>query len=330
MFKVVFVIIGTLIGAGFASGQEIYSFFGIYGFNGLLGIIISSLLMGIIIYKTLKIIKYNDISTYKDFLERILGEKISKNKYLKNSILCIVNIFLLISFFIMVAGFAAFFKQEIGISTIYGAILISVLLLITFSKNINGVIKINNLLIPILIISFLILGIKKTESIETISISYNLKWLFSSMLYASYNSIVLIPILIDLKKYIINEKKISLITGMLISILSIIIYYILYSNINFIQNVEIPIVHIAGTLGNISKIVYGIMVLVAIFTSAVSAGYSFLINISKNSKRYRINSFIICLAGILVSNIGFSNLINILYPLFGMLGMIQIIFLAKT
>lgn len=27
MFKIIFVIIGTIIGAGFATGQEIYSFF---------------------------------------------------------------------------------------------------------------------------------------------------------------------------------------------------------------------------------------------------------------------------------------------------------------
>ena len=35
--KVVFVIIGTLIGAGFASGKEVYIFFNKYGSLGLLG-----------------------------------------------------------------------------------------------------------------------------------------------------------------------------------------------------------------------------------------------------------------------------------------------------
>ena len=42
--KVVFVIIGTFIGAGFASGQEIYIFFFKYGINGLVGITIYSLI----------------------------------------------------------------------------------------------------------------------------------------------------------------------------------------------------------------------------------------------------------------------------------------------
>ena len=51
ILKVIFVIIGTLIGAGFASGQEMYLFFYSYGIEGLIGILISSILMGIVIYK---------------------------------------------------------------------------------------------------------------------------------------------------------------------------------------------------------------------------------------------------------------------------------------
>ena len=36
--SIVLVIIGALVGAGFASGQEIYSFFYLYGKNGIYGI----------------------------------------------------------------------------------------------------------------------------------------------------------------------------------------------------------------------------------------------------------------------------------------------------
>lgn len=35
VLSIIFVIIGTIIGAGFASGQEIYTFFNRYGFNRL-------------------------------------------------------------------------------------------------------------------------------------------------------------------------------------------------------------------------------------------------------------------------------------------------------
>lgn len=329
MFKIVFVIIGTLIGAGFASGQEIYSFFGIYGAKGLIALLVSTLLICLIIYKTLKIIKVNDIKSYQELIDRIVKNKF-KNKILKNTIITIVNTFLLISFYIMVAGFGIYFYQELGVNKIYGAILISILLLITFSKNIDGVIKINTLLIPFLIILFIFLGVKKINSFEVIQTSNNFKWLISGILYASYNSIVLIPILIDLKKHIVNEKIISIISGMFIILLSVLIYFILYSNINIINNIEIPIVYIASTMGTFSKILYGIVILIAIFTSAVSAGYGFLINITKTKKKYMSLAVIICLSSILISQIGFSSLINLMYPTFGVLGIIQIVFLLTT
>ena len=52
---IVLVIIGSLIGAGFASGQEIYSFFYSYEISGIFGIVITFLLIGILIYKSLKL-----------------------------------------------------------------------------------------------------------------------------------------------------------------------------------------------------------------------------------------------------------------------------------
>ena len=88
ILKAVFVIIGTLIGAGFASGQEIYIFFYQYGVNGILGIIISSLLLGFVTYKVC-ICQENELANYKSFLKRI----IKKEKYLEifNTIMIISN-----------------------------------------------------------------------------------------------------------------------------------------------------------------------------------------------------------------------------------------------
>ena len=79
VFKVVFVIIGTLIGAGFASGQEMYIFFFSYGINGIYGIIISSSLMGLIIYKSFKLINKYNINNYKDFINIIFNFKSNNN-----------------------------------------------------------------------------------------------------------------------------------------------------------------------------------------------------------------------------------------------------------
>ena len=87
ILKIVFVIIGALIGAGFASGQEIKIFFFSHGIQGLFGIIISSVLMGIIIYNTLNIINKYDIKNYKEFLDIL----IKKDSIIKNIINLIIK-----------------------------------------------------------------------------------------------------------------------------------------------------------------------------------------------------------------------------------------------
>lgn len=333
--KVSFVIIGTIIGAGFASGQEIYTFFNIYGLKGLVGIFVSCLLMGIVIYKTLKISMELKSKEYEDFVKLIIPQKWQSNKILIFTINNIINIFLLISFFIMISGFASYFFQEFNAPKIYGGIIIAILSLITFFKDIKGIVKINTYLIPILILLVILLGAKQINcgKLDFYNIQTNsIKWILSSVLYASYNSIILIPILINIKNMVKSKKQvqqISIIVTTVMIILSTIIYLLIQVFIKEVSGIEIPIVYIAGLLGNIYKYLYGFVILVAIFTSAISAGYSFLANCSKTKKGYTYLAIIICIASMLVSKLSFSGLINLLYPIFGYLGIIQIIFILN-
>lgn len=152
ILKVVFVIIGTLIGAGFASGQEIYTFFFSFGIKGLIGILVSSSLIGITIYKTFKIIDKKNINNYQDFLDNLM-----KNKKIKETTNIIINIFILVSFYIMIAGFGAYLEQELNLNRIIGSAILAIICIIVFKNKTKGIVKVNELLIPILILVVFIL-----------------------------------------------------------------------------------------------------------------------------------------------------------------------------
>ena len=326
IFNICFVIIGTIIGAGFASGKEIYTFFCVYGTNGLFGILISNFIIGLVIYLTFKIVIDNNIKTYSDFIKCLVGS----NKILNYTINNIMNIFLLISFIVMVSGFGAYFNQEFNIPAIFGALIISVLVFFTFFKDIDGIVKINTLLIPILIFLIILLGFKEGISsfaINSFPTASGFSWILRSILYASYNSIVLIPIIINLQNLLSNKKQVKYVIGFTLFIMvlmSIIIYGVLILNISEIENIEIPIVFIANKFGIIYKYLYGLVILIAIFTTAISEGYSFLENVAKSKKQYFIYSILICFLSIVFSNIGFGKLLDLLYPLLGYLGLLQI------
>lgn len=97
------------------------------------------------------------------------------------------------------------------------------------------------------------------------------------------------------------------------------------------KQVEIPMLYIANKFGGIYKYLYSITILIAIFTTAISEGYSFLENVSKNNKKiYKSLNIIMCILAVPISLVGFANLVNIVYPIFGVIGMIQIIYILKN
>ena len=96
-----------------------------------------------------------------------------------------------------------------------------------------------------------------------------------------------------------------------------------------INNLEMPISYIVSNQFPYLKILYGIVILASILTTAISLGEGLIQNICKNQKNKKIILIFICITSIPISQIGFSNLINILYPIFGYLGLIQIIGISR-
>lgn len=153
-------------------------------------------------------------------------------------------------------------------------------------------------------------------------------WLLASLEYASYNSILLIPMLIGLKKYTYQkEKKISITVSGIFLFLATILYFILQKGGTSLNNIELPLIYIVKQYGTVYQYIYGIVIVSAIYTSAIAAGYGFVENCSKNKKTYQNICMLICVTAIPISNIGFSYLVNALYPVFGLLGLIQIIYI---
>jgi len=332
--KIALVIIGALIGAGFASGQEIYLFFFSYGKKGILGIIVSSILLGIIIYKTIVIIKEKQITTYKEFLKNIIPEKNRKEKILE-IINTIINTFILITFYIMIAGFGGYLAETIEIPQIIGSSILAIICIIIMSKETKGIVKVSEAIVPILILFIIIIGIYTLSStniinkINEMEIVKGSNWLVSGVIYASYNSILLIPVLISVNN-IINKKEISK-TAIIITLTTFILatsifVSMLKIDVN-IRNLEMPVSYVINTQLPKLKIAYGIVILTSILTTAISLIAGLIQNVKKQNNK-KIILYLICISSIPISQIGFSALIQLLYPIFGYIGILQIILIS--
>ena len=229
--------------------------------------------------------------------------------------------------------------KNFGINRLIGSAALSLICYLMLLGGIKNIAKLNSTIIPILIFFILLIGTKNALNINikniglNTSINTSFSWIIQALIYASYNLILIIPVLINLKSFVKNKKQIvfvSTFTGIIISLISILIFLLLINVDKDFSNLEMPMVYVIKTKFSKFSLIYGIIILIAIFTTAVSVGISFLNNITTNKKSYLFALKIMCLTSIIISSIGFSNLVKMLFPAFGYLGLLQILFILGS
>lgn len=330
IFKLSFVIIGTFVGAGFASGKEIYLFFYRYGLYGLLGIIISCLVICFVIYKVMSITVEENIKSYNSFFDFII-----KSKKIKLVLKNIINIFLILSFCVMVSGFSSFFKQEFNINNFFSYLFLILISICVFYKDIGVIEKINNIIVPVItctiIYCFIVLVLYSDNNHSWLNITNcNNRFLRNAILYANYNLLSIVPICVSISKDILNKKSIKIIciiSCLSIILLSVSIFFILNTSNFSTWQLDMPIVAIIGSLGKAYKYLYCCIIACAIITTAISVGYSYLQQFRMNRFCYNYHIMILVIATIISSQFSFSRLVELLYPIFGCIGLFQSYFI---
>ena len=335
LIKFICTVVGTFIGAGFASGKEIYSFFFKYGKLGIIGICISSLFIGYFLYIVIKISRENNIKNYESFLEILINKK-----YIKNIFLYLIDIFFIISFCVMTAGFSAFLEQEFNINKIINYIFILFFSYIILRKKTQGIVKINKIIIPIIIFFIIFIFVKKVDVCniynffiyQKLDSNFKLVFVIKGFLYANYNLLTVVPIVVSLSNLCENKKYVkigTIICTIIIFSLSIIIFAILLESSVNLDNIEMPTIFILGKYGKIYKNIFAFIIGSAIITTLISCGYSFLQKYEKDDKVYNRKIYILIIVAIISSRFSFSNLVNSLYPIFGGIAVAQEYWILK-
>lgn len=330
VFQVATVFIGTIVGAGLASGKEITEFFTQYGITSFLGIMgcgIFYILMSSIISKIS--IDYS-LSSYSDVMNII-----SPNIFGKFTGF-ITTLFLISSASIILAGSGALIHQFFGIPKIIGSLIMILIAIFFLLRDTEGLIEVNSFIVPALIGTLTLITVlyfafcKDTVSFSNIS-SFPPKKsgiLTSTILYAGYNTLsasgVLVPLSTQMRKT--KTMIIGVVSGAIgLTILCLIINLLLTVNQPYIYKYEIPLLFVANRFGNLIQALLLVIIWLEMFSTEVSDIYS----ISKTLERtfhidFKKAIFIVIIFALIISQFGFGNLITKLYPMFGLLSLIFI------
>ena len=330
VFQVATVFIGTIVGAGLASGKEITEFFTMYGVNSFLGIIacgIFYIIMSSIISKIS--IDYN-LSSYSDVINIISPNILGKDSDF------ITTFFLISSASIILAGSGALIHQFFGIPKILGSLIMISIAVFFLLRDTEGLIEVNSFIVPGLILTLTLITTlyfsfcKDTISFSNISSFPPQKsgLAISTILYAGYNTLsasgVLVPLSTQMKKT--KTMIIGVITGAIgLTILCLMINLLLTVNQPYIYNYEIPLLFVANRFGNIIQALLLVIIWLEMFSTEVSDIYSISKTLEQSFNiKFKKAIFIVLGVALLISQFGFGNLITKLYPMFGLLSLIFI------
>lgn len=331
VFQCAAVFIGTVVGAGLASGKEITQFFTSYGFSSFFGIIACGLIYMLISSIITSIsIKYN-LNSYTEFITLV------SSGFLGKIIDFITTLFLISSAAIILSGSGALLHQYFGVSRWVGILLMSLFSTLVLLKDTSGLIKINSFIVPSLIIIIVSIFILYTIFCkDMISLNHLISaphpknnWLISSLLYSGFNLLCCSGVLVPLSKEIKDEKNIirGLIIGsVVLSILCVLINIMLMSNIPYIYEYEVPLLYVSNRFGKIVQIVLLTIIWCEMFSTEVSDIYSIAKTLETKFKiSFKKGIFLVLLIALPISQIGFGNLISITYPFFGAISLIFMI-----
>ncbi len=341
-WRIALVLVGSVIGAGFASGAEIMMYFTKYGEAGLWSMGVAGLLFFLGTYGILKIAYEHGNTEYGAFTETIAG------KWLGIALDVLVTFSMLLGYGVMLAGSGAIFLQQWGIPEWAGSLSMAGVSILTLRCGAGGIIAANRYLTPILIVGIMLLSsysiLTSLAINETIGLSLQPLSIFtarpmenmgaalgSAVLYASYNMLGAGAVLVGLARYIKSGCE-AIATGICAALILVVLSFALglatFLNYDTIVNISIPTLELLQN-HRLWQRMYIVVLLGAMYTTAVSNGFGIVNRIQAvwPIKRGGICAGMTAIA-LLLSRMGFADLVAKGYRFFGYLGIGQMVLIV--
>ncbi|MDT9023692.1 MULTISPECIES: GerAB/ArcD/ProY family transporter [Rossellomorea] len=330
-FQIAAVYVGTVIGAGFATGREIVEFFTRFGFVGFIAILLSGYLF--ITMGTKIMLKSHDIKakSFEEFNEYLFGKWFSK-------FMNIVMMIMLIGVSaVMLSGAGAVFQEQLLLPKQLGILLTIGLGFITMMVGIKGLFAVNTFVVPLMIVFNLFLMVYSVRNAAFLEAFLMIphaedgwKSVVAPFSYVAFNlamaQAVLVPVAGEVKDR--ETIKYGGYLGGFFLTLILISSHITLVLIPDVTQYQIPMAVVMKSFVAGFYIIYIIIIYGEIFTSVIGGVFG----LEKQLTNYWKGSSLMTFTGIFLviyslSFFEYSELLSYLYPLFGYMSLLFIILL---
>ncbi|MCL2378922.1 MAG: hypothetical protein FWC77_07335 [Defluviitaleaceae bacterium] len=318
----------VFLGAGFASGQELLRYFVGFGPMGVWGLVVAGLLFALVGWATLAICRRAGIKCYSEFMRHLLGNRLGAIME------WLVAAFLFCLFVAMLAGAGATARQAFNLPFTAGAVVVGVFVYIVLRFDLEGMVKINVILAPFMIIGGILVGLfiaffAAAPTFGAPARGMVLGWFISALVYASYNLVTGVPVLAATTPLATGRRDPfigGVVGGGAITVLGLCMALPLFLHYSRIVSFEIPMLMIVLHYSAAFSILYLGVLISALITTAACNGFAVVQWLSRHGNMAKPKAAaLICIVGVLAAHVGFSNIVRYVYPLFGLLGLFKII-----
>lgn len=326
--KIAGAFVGVIVGAGFASGQELLQFFAAFGRIGLWGALVAGLTFVFLSMVFATMGQRLQADSHKEVVQALLG------RYLGWVFDLLITFFLFAITVVMLAGAGALLEQWLGLPVVWGSVLATIATVLIVSLDVRRVIAFIGAITPLLMLMTVIVSVyvltmphADTVVLEAAAAEQSKgasHWLVAAFLYVSYNVVAGMPFLVIMGGQA-STRRVALwggvLGGLLLGLLMLAIASAMYWRIDTLGGVPMPMLalatHISPWLGHLmSLVIFGM-----ILNTAVGMLYAFLARIlPTNTPRFRWGSALAGATALGGSFIGFITLVGVVYPIYGYIG----------
>lgn len=339
-------LVGTLVGSGFASGQEVMQFFTVYGSLGIWGAIMTTVMfayMGAaLMYYGYKFAQSEHFSAFRHYLGKPIGVFMDVFAVMFCFLVCII----------MVSGAGAMVNQYFGLPTEAGSILMAVIALGSALLGLKRITKLLGAIGPIAIAFLILISlytiftnwenlahadalVKSAEENGSLLLAvdgwFGLAWLVAAINYVAHNIVAGVPFISKLGTQAHTKKEAlwgGILGGIFLGLCAIALNLAMLSTFNDVYTLEVPGLQFAQMVSPVVGGIFAVVLLVMIYNTVVPMLISvanLFVSEDKDPVKYR--AFLVAVAVIVLigGQFQFSTLINIIYPFVGYFGMIYMV-----
>ncbi len=317
--------IGTVVGAGFASGQEVLQFFGLLGPWGIPAVFIA--LAGFIFFGDIILEAGRQVraTSHLPVLRHATGRLTPLFDF-------VITFFLFGALSAMIAGAGSVLLQEFAIPWTVGAGLMALVTVVTVLFGLRGVVAAISAVVPFLIGSVVLVSAAvlyaRGIALQNPPPGFHpavTRWPFAGVTYISYNIVMSVPVLASLGGSLKSRREAgwsALLGAAGLGLSLFLVYLTLVSSFPDVLSYEIPMAYLASTIHRAGGPFYTAVFLAEVYTTAVANLYGFAARIAREtSGAFRAVTVLTGTAGLWAASAGFSTLVHVVYPMVGWAGL---------